>query len=65
MEKTSNKGPFVKISRVVIGGQEASVLAIGPKVRGFKTGQRRWIFKGDKIPQHAFFGVEVKLVGPM
>jgi hypothetical protein len=27
-----------------------SVLAIGPKVRGFKPGRERWIFKGDNIP---------------
>jgi hypothetical protein len=25
-----------------------SVLASGPKVRGFKPGRGRWIFKGDK-----------------
>jgi hypothetical protein len=24
------------------------VLAIGPKVRGFKSGPQQWIFKGDK-----------------
>jgi hypothetical protein len=27
-----------------------SVLATGPKVRGFKLGRGRWIFKGDKNP---------------
>jgi hypothetical protein len=27
-----------------------SVLDTGPKVRGFKPGRRRWIFKGDKNP---------------
>jgi len=26
------------------------VLAIGPKVPGFKLGCGRWIFKGDKNP---------------
>jgi hypothetical protein len=26
------------------------VLATGPKVRGFKPGRGRWIFKGDKNP---------------
>jgi hypothetical protein len=25
-----------------------SVLATGPKVRGFDPGRDRWIFKGDK-----------------
>jgi hypothetical protein len=24
------------------------------KVRGFRTGRGRWIFKGDKNPQHEF-----------
>jgi hypothetical protein len=31
-----------------------SVLATGPKGCGFKTRLRRWIFKGDKNPQHNF-----------
>jgi hypothetical protein len=31
-----------------------SVLATGPKVAG-RTRSRRWIFKGDKNPQHTFF----------
>jgi hypothetical protein len=26
------------------------VLAIEPKVRGFKPGRERWIFKGNKNP---------------
>jgi hypothetical protein len=26
------------------------VLAIAPKLRGFKPGRRRWIFNGDKSP---------------
>jgi hypothetical protein len=42
-----------------------SVLAIGSKVRWFKRGRGRWIFKGDKNPQHAFLGREVKAIGPM
>jgi hypothetical protein len=37
---------FVTLSDVVLGGVMVSVLAIGPKVRGFKP-SRRWIFKGD------------------
>jgi hypothetical protein len=36
-----------------------SVLATGPKVRG------RWIFKGDKNPEHNFLRRGSKAVGPM
>jgi hypothetical protein len=40
---------------VVRGGQVvANVLAIENNVRGFKPGRGRWIFNGDKNPQHAF-----------
>jgi hypothetical protein len=35
---------------IVLGGVMVSVLATGPKVRGFKPGRGRWIFKGDKNP---------------
>jgi hypothetical protein len=42
-----------------------SVLDTGPKVRGIKPSQGRCIFKGDKIPQHAFLRRESKVVGPM
>jgi hypothetical protein len=38
---------------VTLGGVMVSVLVIGPKVRRFKPGGGRWIFKGDKNPQHA------------
>jgi hypothetical protein len=31
-----------------------SVLAIGPKVRVFDPDRGRWIFKGDKNPEHHF-----------
>jgi hypothetical protein len=31
------------------------VLAIGPKVCGFKHGRGKWIFKGNKNPLHDFF----------
>jgi hypothetical protein len=37
-----------------IGGVVVSVLATGPKGCVFKTRPRRWIFKGDKNPQHTF-----------
>jgi hypothetical protein len=33
---------------VALGGRVVSVLATGPKVRGFDPD--RWIFKGDKNP---------------
>jgi hypothetical protein len=36
------------------------VLAIGPKVRGFKPGRGRRIFKGDKIRNKTSFGGAVK-----
>ena len=31
-----------------------SVLAFGTQVRGFKPDRSRWIFQGEKNPQHAF-----------
>jgi hypothetical protein len=34
---------------VVFGGMVISVLAIVPKIRGFKLGRERWKFKGFKI----------------
>jgi hypothetical protein len=37
-----------------LGGVVVSVLANGTKGCGFKTRPRRWIFKGDKNPQHTF-----------
>jgi hypothetical protein len=37
---------------VDLGGLVVSVLATGPKVRGFDP--NRWIFKGDKNPEHHF-----------
>jgi hypothetical protein len=40
-------------------------LVIGPKVRGFKPGQGRLIFKGDVIPQHDFLQRGSKSVGHM
>jgi hypothetical protein len=37
-----------------LGGVVVSVLATGPKGCRFKTPPRRWVFKGDKNPQHTF-----------
>jgi hypothetical protein len=40
---------------VDLGGLVVSVLATGPKVRGFDPDRGRWVFKGDKNPEHHFF----------
>jgi hypothetical protein len=53
------------VREVVLGDPVVSVLAIGPKVRGFKPERGRWIFKGDKNLQHAFLWRGSKAVGPM
>jgi hypothetical protein len=42
-----------------------SVLATGPKVRGLNLDRGRWIFKGDKNPEHHFLRRGSKAVGPM
>ena len=42
-----------------------SVLAFGTQVRGFKPNQNRWIFQGEKNPQHAFLRRGSKAVCPM
>jgi hypothetical protein len=39
---------------VALGGLVVGVLAAVPRVRGFKLGRGRWIFKGDKNPWHGF-----------
>jgi hypothetical protein len=36
------------------------VLAIGPKVRGFKPGRERYILRAIKLLSTTFFGREVK-----
>jgi hypothetical protein len=50
---------------VELGGQVVSVLATGRKVRGFDPDRGRWIFKGDKNPEHNFLRRGSKAVGPM
>jgi hypothetical protein len=45
---------------VVLGGIVIIVLAIGPKVRGFKPSRGRYIFKGD-INSTTSFGGHVKI----
>jgi hypothetical protein len=49
---------------VSLGGLVVSVLAIQPKVRGFKPCRERWTFNGDKNPKHYLFGGEVKPSAP-
>jgi hypothetical protein len=43
----------------------AIVLAVGPKVRGFKPGRGLWIFKGDNNPQYVVLERGNKPVDPM
>jgi hypothetical protein len=50
---------------VTLGGLVVSVLATWPKVRGFDPDRGRWIFKGDKNPEHNFLRKGSKAVGPM
>jgi hypothetical protein len=38
------------LPRKMYGGLVVSMLATGPKVRGFDPDRGRWIFKGDKNP---------------
>jgi hypothetical protein len=55
----------VRTFEVVLGGLVVSVLAIGPKVRGYKPGRGRWIFQADKNPQHTFLRMGSKAGGRM
>jgi hypothetical protein len=48
-----------------LGGVMFNVLVIGPKVRRFKPGRRRWTFKGDKNQRQTFLRRGSKAVGPM
>jgi hypothetical protein len=51
-------------SFVVLGGLLVIVIAIEPKVRGFKPDRGRWIFKGDKTSSTTSFGGEVRPAVP-
>jgi hypothetical protein len=44
----------LKTETCLLGGIVVTVLATGTKGCRFKTRLRRWIFKGDKYPQHTF-----------
>jgi hypothetical protein len=50
---------------MVLGGVMVNMSAIGPKVRGFKSGRGQWIFKSDKIRNTISFGGEVKPSAPV
>jgi hypothetical protein len=45
---------------VVLGDVMVRMLAIGPKVRGFKSGRGRCIWKVKKLDNTHSFGGEVK-----
>jgi hypothetical protein len=49
----------------VFGGVMVIVLAIGPKVGGFKPRREWWIFKGGKNSFHDFFRREYEAVSPV
>jgi hypothetical protein len=55
----------LQLVAVDLGGLVVSVLATGPKVRGFDPDQGRWIFKDDKNPEHHFLRRGSKAVSPM
>jgi hypothetical protein len=48
LETPENKYHTSNHVRVDLCGLVVSVLATGPKVRGFDPDRGRWIFKGDK-----------------
>jgi hypothetical protein len=48
------------VREAALGGLVVIVLAIGPKVHGFKPGRGRHIFKGDKIRRTTVFGGQVQ-----
>jgi hypothetical protein len=50
--------------QVPLKGLVVTVLAIGPKVRGFKPSREQRIFKGDKIRRMTSFGGEIKPSAP-
>jgi hypothetical protein len=46
----SSAGFKFKTEETILGGVMVIMLAIGPKVHGFKPSQELLIFKGDKNP---------------
>jgi hypothetical protein len=64
LANTRLRGPF--ISSIIYRrccGLVVIVLAIGHRVRGFNSGQGRWIFKGDKNPHVDFLRRGSEAVG--
>jgi hypothetical protein len=53
-------GLVVSVLASGTGGLVVSVLASGTKVRRFKPGRRRWIFRGEHILSMPSFENEVK-----
>jgi hypothetical protein len=51
---------IVASHQVAIGGLLVNVLAIGPKIHGFKSGRGRWILRALKFSSMTSFGWEVK-----
>ena len=47
------------------GGLVVSILATGTRVRGFKPGRSRWIFREAENPQYAFLRRGSKRICPM
>jgi hypothetical protein len=56
---------MVAVVEVILSGLMVKVLAIGPKVRGFKPGRGRRIYKSNKNLQHIFLRRGSKAVSPM
>src|SRR5215510_370600 len=60
-----------KVTNIVLhileaaSGLVVSVLVSGTQDRGFKPGQSRWIFSGEKNPKHVFLRKGSKAVCPM
>jgi hypothetical protein len=67
VDRVAQRQVFLQALRffVAFGGLVVSVLATGPKVRGFDPDRGRWILKGAKIPEHHFLRRGSKADSPM
>jgi hypothetical protein len=54
-----------KSRAIALSGLVVIVLAIGPEVRGFKPGKRRWILWAITIHSTTSFEGKVNMSGPM
>jgi hypothetical protein len=59
------KSSWLRLNGSGFVGLVISMLASGTRVRGFKPGQSRRIFSGEKNPQHTFLRKGSKAVCPM